>query len=533
MPDEGKTNFIKSNDVYDAIVVGSGLGGLSAALKLANDGAKTLLLEQHNVPGGFATSFVRGRFEFEVSLHELSDVGPPDKKGAVRRFLEDELNMDVDFLPVPEAYHLILSDENLNIKIPFGIESFINTIANAVPGSREPLTAFMDACREVSRALSFAGSSKGAPDLGILMEKYPSFVATAGYTIAEVIEKFNLPPKALPMIYPYWCYLGVPVSRMSFTIFAVMLYSYISKGAYIPRYTSHGLSTAMDTRFKELGGQAFYNTKVVKILVEEGRTIGVETNTGEMFKAPFVVANLSPHLVYGKLIHPRSAIPEGALKNTSARKLGASAFVVYLGLDRSPEELNLDSYGYFIGPNMNTEEAYRNFFSIEPQDMQAVICLNNANPECSPKGTTILSSTTLVCPEVWKNVTADNYVETKNRIARGMVEKMSACLNIPLEDHIEEIEIATPQTFARYTGAFRGVMYGYEQEPWDSVVARSMAHPGEKYIKGLEIAGGFGSMGHGYAPSIISGRGAAGYVLHKLKHFNSAESEMQNKGRTI
>lgn len=520
-----------NNDVYDAIVVGSGLGGLSAALKLAHGGAKTLLLEQHNVPGGFATSFVRGRFEFEVSLHELSDVGPPDKKGAVRRYLEDELNMDVEFLPVPEAYHLVLKDEGLDIKVPFGIDNFINTIAETVPGSREKVTEFMDLCRQVSRALSFLGSAKGAPDLGELMEKYPSFVTTAGYTVTEVIEKFNLPPKVLPMIYPYWCYLGIPVSRLSFTIFAVMIYSYISKGAYIPRYTSHGLSTAMDNQFRKLGGQVFYNTRVDKILVENGRAVGVETSSGERFKAPFVVANLSPHLVYGKLIHPRTAVPEEALKNTSARKLGTSAVVLYLGLDRSPDELNIDSYGYFIGPNMNTEEAYSNFFSIKPQEMQAVICLNRANPNCSPPGTTILSSTTLVCPEVWDSINADNYFDTKTSIAKEMIKTMSAYLKAPLEDHIEEIEIATPQTFARYTGAFRGVMYGYEQDPWDSVVSRAMASPGERYIKGLEIAGGFGLMGHGYAPSIISGRAAAGSVLHKLKKLHSADSPGQEDGR--
>ncbi|MEW5783483.1 MAG: NAD(P)/FAD-dependent oxidoreductase [Bacillota bacterium] len=520
---------LTDSDVYDAIVVGAGLGGLSAALKLANEGARVLLLEQHNLPGGFATSFVRGRFEFEVSLHELSDVGPPDKKGAVRRFLEDEVKVDASFLPVPEAYHLIFPGEGINIKIPFGVDNFINTIAEAVPGSREPLTRYMTVCQEVARALSFIGSAKGPPDMGVLMEKYPSFITTAGYTVEEVTKTFNLPSKALQMIYPYWCYLGVPVSRISFTIFAVMLYSYISKGAYIPQYTSHGLTTAMDRRIRELGSETRYNTRVEKILVENGRTIGVETHRGERFKTPFVIANLSPHLVYGTLIHPHSAVPEAAKKTTNARKLGTSAFVVYLGLDRPPEALNIESYGYFIGPGMDTEKAYTNFFNLDPQEMQAVICLNKANPDCSPPGTTILSSTTLLGPEVWNNVTAENYVQTKNRIAKGIVEQMSRYLNTPLAEHIEEIEIATPQTFARYTGAFKGVMYGYEQDPWDSVVARSVAESAEKYIKGLEFAGGFASMGHGYAPSMISGRAAAASVLHKLRQLHAAQAQPEKR----
>ena len=73
---------------YDAIVIGAGLGGLAAATTLAHEGLGVLLLERHNVPGGYATSFVRGRFEFEVALHELSGIGPPERRGNVYRALE-------------------------------------------------------------------------------------------------------------------------------------------------------------------------------------------------------------------------------------------------------------------------------------------------------------------------------------------------------------------------------------------------------------------------------------------------------------
>ncbi len=521
------------NAGYDAIVIGAGLGGLASALKLSREEAKVLLLEQHNLPGGFATSFVRGRFEFEVSLHELSDVGPVDKKGAVRRFLEDELNLDIEFLPVPEAYHLVYRDEGINLKVPFGVDNFINTIAKEVPGSRESLTRYMETCREVARALSFIGGSKGPPDLNYLQENYPSFITTAGYTVEEVTDKFNLPPKALQMVYPYWCYLGVPVNRLSFTIFAVMLYSYISKGAYIPRYNSHGLSAAMDKRIRELGSHTLYNTRVEQITVEKGRVTGVRTRRGEQFKAPCVVANISPHLVYGSLIHPREEVPVETKKLTVSRKLGTSAFVVYLGLNCPPEELGLESYSYFIGPGLNTEDAYKNFFSLEAQDMQAVVCLNNANPDCSPPGTTVLSSTTLVGPEVWKDVSAEEYFTVKTAIAEGMIDKLGHYLDIPIRRHIEEIEAATPQTFARYTGAHKGAMYGYEQDTWDSVVARAMAGPTEKHIEGLEFAGGFAAMGHGYAPSMLSGRGAAGAVLRMLRNSKNLNRPENGEGGRV
>ena len=74
---------------YDAVVIGAGNGGLVAAIRLLQGGAKTLLVEKHNLPGGFATSFRRGRFEFEASLHELNDFGTADNAGDVRVLFDE------------------------------------------------------------------------------------------------------------------------------------------------------------------------------------------------------------------------------------------------------------------------------------------------------------------------------------------------------------------------------------------------------------------------------------------------------------
>ena len=127
---------------YDVIIIGSGLGGLGAALTLAVKDKRVLLLEQHNLQGGFASSFVRGRFEFEVALHEMADVGGPEEenKGPIRYFLKDEGGIDVEFIPIPDAYHLILTGEHkLNAKFPFGPEEYIDAVCAAVPETWDAL----------------------------------------------------------------------------------------------------------------------------------------------------------------------------------------------------------------------------------------------------------------------------------------------------------------------------------------------------------------------------------------------------------
>ena len=97
-------------DNYDAVVVGAGNGGLTAAVTLARKGLRTLLLERHNIPGGCATSFCRGRFEFEVALHQLSGMGTPHKPGPLRMLLNSMgVLEDLEFVEMPDLL-LMMSD---------------------------------------------------------------------------------------------------------------------------------------------------------------------------------------------------------------------------------------------------------------------------------------------------------------------------------------------------------------------------------------------------------------------------------------
>ena len=123
---------------YDIIVIGAGNGGLSAAASACNRGFKTLLIEQHNLPGGFATSFRRGRFEFEPALHELCDIGEPAARAEVGALI-DSYGAKVDWVQVPEAYRLIITGENeekIDAVMPFGRQAYIDKMEEYVPGSR-------------------------------------------------------------------------------------------------------------------------------------------------------------------------------------------------------------------------------------------------------------------------------------------------------------------------------------------------------------------------------------------------------------
>jgi phytoene dehydrogenase-like protein len=503
---------------YDAIVVGAGNGGLGAAAQLAAKGVKVLLLEQHNVPGGFATSFVRGRFEFEGAMHLIADLGSPTNKGSVRIFLEDELGIHLDWFELPEAFRLILTDpgQALDVIMRYGRDDWIADLEQAVPGSRQIVTDYVDLCLEVVDALTYLGESRGNPDRKVLTSKYANFLKTAPYTVDQVANAMKVPKRVRDVFHALWTYLGVSTDRMSFTVFGGMMGKLIPFSGWIPRNRSHEFTSALEARIRELGGETQFNTRVEQILVEEGRVVGVVTSKGERIATKHVVANASPTLVYNRLIQPQSAVPDVAYRETQAHVNGVAGFTVYLGLDASPQELGLKEYSYLIYANMDTPALYETFKTLDTPKAQASACLNNAIPDCSPPGTSILSITTLFRPDAWKAVRPEDYVAVKNRIASGLIADFEQATGAPLRQHIEEVEVATPLTYARYTGAHGGTIYGYEPEPWDSLIPRMMALTAEKHIQGLEFCGGYTFRCHGYSSSFMSGQTAGLLTLQSL-----------------
>lgn len=501
----------------DAVVLGAGLGGLGAGLELARRGVKVLVLERHNLPGGFATSFVRGRFEFEPSLHQMPLPLPDSRSVSVRNYLLEEAKLDLEIAEVPEAYRLILTERSVDVQIPFGIQAVIDLVEAQVPGSREAVTRYFELCGEVLETLTYLDQHREDLNKKELLVHHGSFLNTGGYTVQQVTEAVGVPPEAQEILYAYWCFLGVPANRLSFTLWGAMLYTYLAAGAFIPRARSHGLASAMVQKIEELGGRVAFNQEVTGIGVGSGKVREIRTAGGERIRTERVICGISPSLVFNRLIEPQKQVPRRARRLIAARRHGVSTFVVYLGLNASPEQLGLDAYSYFISPHMDTDSIYESTGRLEPPLMQASVCLNRAVPDCSPAGSTIVSLTCVYQPHVWEQVQPQEYLRAKSEIARAMIRQFEDAVGTRLSDRIEEIEIATPVTFQRYTGAYRGVVYGYEPEPWDSLVPRAMALEKERFFGGLDFCGGYSSRCHGYGGSILSGRAAARRILEAVR----------------
>ena len=492
---------------YDVVVIGAGNGGLTAAIRVLQGGYSCLLLEKHNLPGGFATSFKRGRFEFEASLHELNDFGSPEEPGDIRTLFRSlGVEDKIDWIRIPEAYHLITTDKKYDCEMPFGIDAFINKMEEYVPGSRKSMTDFFDLCNEVRDAQTYSNSVNGNTDSDYMKSHFPNFIKAGSYSVNEVLESLKMPQKARDILNAYWCYLGVDCDRMSFLHYGSMVIRYITRDAWMPRMRSHEISLAMDQRIRELGGHIWYHSEAETILTDDNNAIrGVRLTDGTEIATRHVIANCSPHLVFGKMLEKKS-VTEQMIRATNARTFAGRGFTLFLGLNKSAEELGIKSHNYFIYDTADTVRQYDLMRKVDTNHVQATVCLNNAFPECSPPGTCMMYFTTMFMSDDWGNVSETEYFKAKDKVADDMIRVFERETGCKIRDAIEEIAVASPTTYARYCGHPQGVIYGYETAEWDSLMPRMMMMKEDAALSpGLRFAGGYAMRSSGYSSSYVSG----------------------------
>ena len=282
-----------------------------------------------------------------------------------------------------------------------------------------------------------------------------------------------------------------------------MVLRYITRGASMPKMRSHEISLALVERIKELGGDVWFNTEAVKILTgKEGEVSGVVLADGREIPVKHVVANCSPHVVYGRMM---DNVPEKIVRATNARKFAGRGFTMFLGLNKSADELGIENHNYFLYDTMDTVKQYELMKKIKTNTVQATVCLNRAYPECSPEGTSMMYFTTLFMSDDWAGVKPEDYFKAKKFVADNMIDRFERDTGCRIRDSIEEVSVATPMTYARYCGHPEGDIYGYESQYWDGLMPRLQMMAEDNMTKGLRFAGGYAMRLSGYSSAYFSG----------------------------
>ena len=494
---------------YDAIVIGAGNGGLTAAAMLAKKGVRVLMLERHNIPGGCATSFCRGRFEFEVALHQLSGLGSPEKPGPLRSTLGQIGVLDkLEFVPMTDLYRVVIPDViDLTLKPDLG--EVIAALQQRFPHEKDGIQGFFQLMYDFFTQVISVFYLR---DPETSREKYPLYYRYALKTTQEAMDEYISDPLLQAVISPYWTYIGLPPEKMAFADMAAMFFAYIEFTPYHILGGSQSLSNAIADTILQNGGKIRYNCGVQKIVVEDNRAVGVITDNGESISSATVVSNASKLTTYVDLIGSEN-IPDSVAGEMRQTTLSQSAFTLYMGLDAPPEALGMTQSSNFLLPGTDTNQAFERMehLDINDDDAMMISCYTLADESFSPPGTTQAALVTLKYGEPWLNLAPARYASEKFRVAENMLRVAEK--SFPgLRANMEELEIATPVTHLRYLGHPRGAIYGFENYIKDS----TLFIPNRSPIENLFLTGG--SVGLcGFQPTLDSGVAAARIVLRKLE----------------
>jgi phytoene dehydrogenase-like protein len=494
---------------YDVIVVGAGNGGLTASAALAQKGLNVLLLERHNLPGGSATSFCRGRFEFEVALHQLSGLGTPQNPGPLRGLLGSlGVLEDLSFVEMSDLYRVQTLD-GFDVTLRADRHQVVTELQDRFPGEKGAIEAFFQLVYDFAEQMVQAIILR---DPEPSREKYPVLYRYSLLPSKDVLDEYFQDPVLKAVLSAYWGYLGLPPSRLAFTYLAMLFFTYIEFKPFHLNGGSQALSNAIASRFLAQGGTVRYHCGVKKILVEGGAVRGVLTDDGEEIPARFVISNVSPVITYLQLIGD-DQVPEKALTEMRGRSLGPSAFTLYMGFDCEHGELDITESTNFILPHTEIgDRAYNQMREVEMgSEFMLLSCYDVADPDFSPPGTSQVSLVTLKFGEPWLRVPSTEYFRTKYRCAEAML-RTTERVYPNLRAHIEEMEVATPLTHMRYLGHPAGSIYGFEQHTKDALFFQ----PGRRSpIEGLFFASGW-TGDPGFQPTLEAGKAAARSILKEM-----------------
>ena len=491
---------------YDVIVVGAGNAGLTASVALSQKGLKVLLLERHNIPGGCATSFCRGKFEFEVALHQLSGIGTSDRPGPLRMNLAKLGIMDeLEFVEIPELYNVFMAD-GFSISLDHDRERVVSELQQKFPKEKDSIEAFFDLVYKYANDMIGIFFFK---DPEPSREKYPTMYKYAFRPSIEVLNEYFSDPLLKAVVSAYWGYIGLPPTRLSFAYLAMLLFVYIEFKPFHIKGGSQALSNALVNRFLANGGEIRFNCPVKKINIRERAVKGVTTEEGETIEARYVVSNVSPVATYYQLIDP-DLIPSSVYQEIGAKSLSPSAFTLYIGFDCEPKQLGISGTTNFLIHNPDISDRALELMKNTSISEEAMLlsCYDVADPDFSPPGTCQASVVTLKYGEPWLRIPPRQYHKVKFACAEQMLQRVEQVFP-GLRDHIEELDVATPLTHMRYLGHPAGAIYGFEQYAKDSMFFQ-LGHYSP--FKGLLFASGWVE-GGGFQPTLQAGIHAAKAIV--------------------
>ena len=502
---------------WDTVVIGSGPGGLVAAVALARAGQRVLVLEQHYLPGGWTHSFALDGFRFSPGVHYIGDLHPG---GGVRNVYEGlGLAGDLEFCEMnPDGFdHFIVAGERIDQ--PKGEAAWRDRLVARFPRERAGIHAYFDLMGRLVREVQRCDQLLEFPAALTLPFRAPTLLRHGFGTLAPVLHRFVRDPLLAAYLSAQCGNHGLAPSRVSLPAHAVMAAHYY-EGAYYPRGGARRIPQACIKELRRHGGRIRTRARVTKIRVDGKRAVGVELEGGEVIDAGDVVCNADPAVTYGKLLPAELCGAE--VRKVRKMEWSTSFLSCFCVVDMPLRAMGYDSGNYWWYRTPDVDGLYRRMEREMPGaqiDGLFVAISSLKDPSEGRDGPHTLEMFTFVPYEPfarWRESAqgerAPEYVELKRWLGAKMI---AAAENVipGISRHLRFCEVGTPLTNDFYCESWRGAAYGTAKTPWQ---LGPFSFSQRARIEHLHFCGA-STMSHGVGGASLTGLVAAQHVLGKDK----------------
>jgi all-trans-retinol 13,14-reductase len=481
---------------FDAIVIGSGMGGLSSAALLArHDRKRVVVLERHYTAGGFTHTFHRPGYEWDVGVHYVGQVMDP--ASPARLLFDDITNAGLEWADMGEVYDKVVIGDDA-YEFPKGEDAFRERMQGYFPSERQAIDGYLHRVRSVvsSAGLFFAEKSLPQPISRVLggAMRWP-LLRHARKTTRETLESLTGNPRLIGVLTGQYGDYGLPPSRSSFFIHAMIAAHYMEGAAYPIGGASRIAATILPV-IESAGGRILTSAEVEEILVQDDRAVGVRLTDGHELRAPVVISDAGVATTYRRFLPPEARSRHGLDAVVDRHEPSFGHLSLYLGFRATASELGLTRTNLWIYPHHDHDRNLERFVADIDAPLPVVYFSfpSAKDPDFQRRypGRATVELITLAPyawfrkweNEPWKK-RGDDYREMKGRLTERLLQALYA--HYPqLRGKVDHAELSTPLSTRHFTGHRQGEIYGLAATP--SLFADRDLRP-RTPIRGLFLTG--------------------------------------------